>query len=96
MWHKLQTGGFFMQQTDYNKEREQNALFSLAKKEDLVAKKASIHAKLLIEPNLAKEMEEVAFLHEKRKDLLLKLATGKEINKKKEGGMYEMTEGIEE
>ena len=94
MWHKLQTGGFFMQQTDYNKEREQNALFSLAKKEDLVAKKASIHAKLLIEPNLAKEMEEFSLHHEKRKELLLKLATGKE--RKKEGGMYEMTEEEEE
>ena len=90
------TGGFFMQQTDYNKEREQNALFALARKEELVEKKAKIHAKLLTEPRLAKEMEELALRHEKRKQTLMKLATGKEINKKKEGGMYEMTEGKEE
>ena len=81
-----------MQKTDYDKEKEENALLALVNKEELVEKKAKIYAKLLMEPRLSKEMEELASRHEKRKELLLKLVTGKEVKNKKEGGMYEMKE----
>ena len=63
-------------------EKEKEALQTLMQVEDLVEKKAKIHARLLMDAALAKDMEELAFRHEKRKEILNGLVTGKPLKKK--------------
>ena len=58
--------------------------------EDLVGEKAKIHARLLMDAALAKDMEELASRHEKRKENLYRLALGKPLKKKNGQGMSEI------
>ena len=77
-------------------EKEKEALKILMTVEDLVEKKAKIHSRLLMDAALAKDMEELALRHEKRKETLVELITGK-VQKKKNGqGMSAMNEGESE
>ena len=76
-------------------EKEENskreiALDNLIKLEDIAAKKTKIHSRLFIDPALAKTMEELSLRHEKRKQTLLKILQGKEIDLENDGGMVEM------
>lgn len=64
-------------------EQEEKYLQELMELEDLAEKKARIYSRLLVEPTLAKEMEELATRHEERKERIFLLLYGK--NKKKEG-----------
>ena len=73
-------------------ETEQLLLFALVEWEDILEKKTQIYSRLLTEPALAKTMEEMSFRHEKRKEMLLSLATGKMPKKKNGQGRYEMNE----
>ena len=61
--------------------------------EDLAEKKTKIYARLFIEPDLAKAMEELSLRHEKRKERITRLLYGKS---KKEGGMAAMKKGGKE
>ena len=65
-------------------EEEEKYLKELIALEDLAEKKARIYARLLVEPPLAKAMEELALRHEERKERLRFLLYGKS---KKKGGM---------
>ena len=65
-----------MQKNDGYTE-EKIALCHLGGIEDLAEKKAMIHSRLLMDTALAKAMEELAKRHEKRKERLVLLATGK-------------------
>ena len=65
-------------------EEEEKYLKELMELEDLAEKKARIYARLLVEPPLAKAMEELALRHEERKERLHFLLYGK---RKKKGGM---------
>ena len=73
-------------------EEEKKALKTLMTVEDVVEKKAKIHSRLLMEAALAKDMEELAIRHEKRKETLSVLALGKAPKKKNRQGMSEMNE----
>ena len=53
--------------------RERTALSRLAQTEDLAEKKARIFSRLLTDVALAKQMEELACRHERRKSVLLGL-----------------------
>ena len=70
-------------------EREKESLKTLTAVEDLVEKKAKIHARLLMDAALAKDMEELALRHEKRKEALYRLALGKPLKKKNGRGTSE-------
>ena len=85
-----------MQETQWKLNRERDALLSLAQKEDLAEKKANIHARLLMDPGIAKRMEEVALQHKKRKEHLLELALGKGVKKINEHTMSALTDKKEE
>lgn len=76
-------------------EREKKALKTLMTVEDLVEKKAKIHARLLMDTALAKAMEELALRHEKRKETLEILILGK-LPKKKNGQGMSATNGEDE
>ena len=65
-------------------EEEEKYLKELIELEDLAEKKARIYARLLVEPPLAKAMEDMALRHEERKERLNLLLYGKS---KKKGGM---------
>lgn len=65
-------------------EKEEKYLKELMDLEDLAEKKARIYSRLLTEPSLAKEMENLSKRHEERKERIELLLYGK--NKKK-GGM---------
>ena len=71
-------------------EEEKKALKTLMTVEDLVEKKAKIHSRLLMDAALAKDMEELALRHEKRKETLSALALGKAPKKKNGQGRCEM------
>ena len=71
-------------------EEEKEALKTLMTVEDLVEKKAKIHSRLLMDAALAKDMEELASRHEKRKETLEALALGKMPKKKNGKGMSAM------
>ena len=73
-------------------EEEKKALKTLMTVEDVVEKKAKIHSRLLMDAALAKDMEELAIRHEKRKETLSVLALGKAPKKKNRQGMSEMNE----
>ena len=68
-------------------EKEKEALKTLMTVEDLVEKKAKIHSRLLMDAALAKDMEEIALRHEKRKETLVELIAGKAPKKKNGQGM---------
>ena len=68
-------------------EKEKEALSALVMVEDLVEKKAKIHSRLLMDAALAKDMEELALRHEKRKEGVLGLVLGKTPKEKKGQGM---------
>ena len=72
-------------------EEEKKALKTLITVEDLVEKKAKIHSRLLMDAALAKDMEELAIRHEKRKETLSVLALGKAPKKKNGQGRCEMS-----
>ncbi len=65
-------------------EKENEYLKNLMEMEDLAEKKTKIYSRLLIEPSLAMEMEELSKRHQKRKESIERLLYGKN---KKEGGM---------
>ena len=73
-------------------EEEKKALKTLMTVEDLVEKKAKIHSRLLMDAALAKDMEELALRHEKRKETLSAIALGKVPKKKNGQGMSAMNE----
>ena len=77
-------------------EEEKEALKTLMTVEDLVEKKAKIHSRLLMDAALAKDMEELALRHEKRKETLSALALGKAPKKKNGQGMSAMNEEDEQ
>ena len=73
---------------------EKECLEKLIELEDLAEKKTKIYSRLLTEPYLAKELEQLSFRHEKRREQLELLLYGKV---QKEGGRYESKkEGEEE
>jgi hypothetical protein len=51
-------------------------LETLIKLEDIAEKKTKIYSRLLTDPSLAKEMEELSLRHEKRKEKLESLLLG--------------------
>ncbi|MBE7077461.1 MAG: hypothetical protein E7377_02010 [Clostridiales bacterium] len=59
-------------------------LVALARLEELAEKKAKIHSRLLMDAALAKDMEALSFRHQKRKEKLMALATGKQVKPSKE------------
>lgn len=77
-------------------ERVENEyLESLLELEDLAEKKANIYGRLLLDVDLAKEMESLASRHKARRECLEQLLYGKSKTKKSkanEGGKYEMKE----
>lgn len=85
-----------MQNNDELTEEEKNALRKLTAVEDLAEKKAMIHSRLLMDTALAKEMEDLAMRHEKRKERLCLLGLGKVPKKQNGQGMSAMNEEDEE
>ena len=67
------------------KKDEKESLKTLCSLEDLAGKKAMIYSRLLMDTGLAKDMEELATRHEKRKAALEKLLYGKSKNKQSDG-----------
>ena len=65
-------------------EEEEKYLKELMELEDLAEKKTRIYSRLLVEPDLAKEMENMSKRHEERKERIQLLLYGKS---KKKGGM---------
>jgi hypothetical protein len=65
-------------------EQEEKYLKGLMELEDLAEKKTRIYSRLLVEPALAKEMENMSKRHEERKERIQLLLYGKS---KKKGGM---------
>ncbi len=57
-------------------------LKKLVQLEDLAEKKAKIYSRLLMDTAIAKEMEELSLRHEKRKEELVKLFSGKQKEEK--------------
>ena len=64
-------------------ETENEYLERLLELEALAEKKARIYSRLLVEPALAKKMDELASQHEQRKQSIYKILYGKA---KKKGG----------
>ena len=58
-------------------EKDNEYLKNLIEIEDLAEKKTKIYSRLLIEPSLAKAMEELSLRHEKRKERIEQLLYGK-------------------
>lgn len=65
-------------------EQEEKYLKEVMELEDLAEKKTRIYSRLLVEPALAKEMENISKRHEERKERIQLLLYGKS---KKKGGM---------
>ena len=85
-----------MEEKEEGRLIEQEMLFSLVEREDILEKKLKIYSRLLTDLALATSMEEISFRHEKRKESLLALAVGKTPKKKNEQGRYATKEGEEE
>lgn len=68
-------------------EKENEYLKNLMEMEDLAEKKTKIYSRLLIEPSLAGEMEELSARHQERKESIERLLYGKN---RKDGGMSAM------
>ena len=64
------------------KKDENEVLKTLCSLEDLAGKKAMIYSRLLMDTGLAKDMEELANRHEKRKGVLEGLLYKKDEKKK--------------
>ena len=77
-------------------EREKEGIKSLMALEDVLEKKARIHARLLMDVDLAKEMESLAIRHENRSAMLEGLLTEKPLKKKNGSTMSLMSEEEEE
>lgn len=73
-----------MQKNEDCRQAEREFLSILYGLEDLAEKKIKIYSRLLTDTEIAKQMEELALRHEKRKIALESLAFGK--SKKKEVG----------
>lgn len=72
-------------------EKEKRLLENLYKTEDLAEKKARVYSRLLTEPSLAQNMEQLADAHLQRKQALQALLTGE--MPQKQGGMSETKQG---
>lgn len=81
-----------MQKDDSLTEEEKVALCKLAELEDLAEKKTKIHSRLLMDTALAKTMEDLSLRHEKRKERLCLLGSGKAPKKKNGQGMSALNE----
>ena len=77
-------------------EEEKALLIALCQAEDLAEKKTKIYSRLLTDATLAKEMEELSFRHEQRKERLMALVNGKAVKKKNGQGRYEMNQTEDE
>ena len=84
-----------MEEKEEGRLIEQEMLFSLVEREDILEKKLKIYSRLLTDLALAMSMEEISFRHEKRKESLLALVVGKTPKKKNEQGRYATKEGEE-
>ena len=82
-----------MEQKGQDMQAEQELLFSLVAREDILEKKVKIYSRLLTDPALAKTMETLSLRHEKRKEGLLALALGKQPKKENGQGRYAKNEG---
>ena len=78
-----------MEEKEKAAQKEQDLLFTLVEREDILEKKVKIYSRLLTDPALAKTMEGLGLRHEKRKEELLALALGKEPKKKNGQGRVE-------
>ena len=67
-------------------ELERKTLNDLCLMEEVAEKKANIYARLLIEPSLSKEMEDLAMRHRERRSMLEGLLYGKPMGKESESG----------
>ena len=76
-----------MEKKELVKKDEDEVLFALVEREDILEKKLKIYARLLTDPALAKTMEDMALRHETRKEDLVALGLGKVPKKKNEQGM---------
>ena len=86
-----ESGRFFQEREKENEQtREKEALIKMMQLEDLAEKKAKIYSRLLTDVHLAEEMNGLSLRHEKRKELLTKLAYGKCKEKQNGGGMSAM------
>lgn len=81
-----------MEKKELVKKDEDEVLFALVEREDILEKKLKIYARLLTDPTLAKTMEDMALRHETRKEGLVALGLGKVPKKKNEQGRVEMNE----
>ena len=85
-----------MEEKEEGMDAEQEMLFALVEREDILEKKVKIYSRLLTDLALAMTMDEIGFRHEKRKESLVALAVGKTPKKKNEQGRYATKEGEEE
>ena len=85
-----------MEEKELAAQAEQDLLFSLVAREDILEKKVRIYSRLLTDPVLAKTMEELSLRHEKRKEGLMSLVLGKPPKKKNGQGMDATNEGGDE
>ena len=81
-----------MEKKELVKKDEDEVLFALVGREDILEKKLKIYARLLTNPALAKTMEDMALRHETRKKELVALGLGKVPKKKNEQGRVERNE----
>lgn len=65
-----------MQENKANGEKDE-VLSALVCMEDIAEKKTKIYSRLLTDPTLAKDMEELSMRHEKRKQAVKRLINGK-------------------
>lgn len=59
---------------------EEKTLQELCLMEEIAEKKANVYARLLIEPSLSKEMEELALRHQERRAALERLLYGEPLH----------------
>ena len=81
-----------MEKKELVKKDEDEVLFALVERDDILEKKLKIYARLLTDPALAKTMEDMALRHETRKEELVALGLGKVPKTKNEQGRVEMNE----
>ena len=79
-------------QKDTGTSTEEKYLRTLYEMEDVAEKKANIYARLLLDASLAKFMEELASMHQKRKQKLWSLRFGEEKKTKNGRGVSEVNE----
>lgn len=76
--------------------KEITALERLTDMEDITEKKAKIYSRLFMDADLAKDMENLALRHQKRKERLVELTCGKSAKSKNGQGRCEMNGEEEE